>query len=94
MAQAHVHQCSAVPTLDGSHVHHFESWVLYEHGHSHYYKSVSGPALPLPNGWHVHDWNFYTTVDVGHRHHVSGSRYACSRNLNLSFCGHDHILFV
>ncbi len=40
--------------------------------HSHYYKSCSGPSLPLPNGWHVYDWDFYTTINDGHRHHVSG----------------------
>jgi len=61
-----------VPSPDGSHVHYSESWVMYEHGHSHYYKSSSGPSLPLPNGWHVHDWDFYTTINDGHRHHVSG----------------------
>ena len=62
----------AVLTASGSHVHHSESWVMYDHGHAHYYKAVSGPAIALPNNYHVHEWDFYTSLDAGHRHHVSG----------------------
>lgn len=73
----HSHQCLDVtgPALRTaeSHVHRSAGWVLYESGHAHYYKAVSGPSLPLPNGEHVHYWDFYTTMDDGHRHRVKGT---------------------
>jgi hypothetical protein len=62
----------AIPTLEGSHIHYTEGFVVFENGHTHHYQAYSGPAIPAGNGRHVHYYDFYTTTDAGHRHRIQG----------------------
>lgn len=68
----HVHQCLDVSSpqiqTQDRHVHYTEGYVVFEDGHTHYYKAYSGPAIPVGNGMHVHYYDFYTTEDNGHKH--------------------------
>lgn len=57
---------------DGRHVHYTEGYVVFEDGHTHYYKAHSGPAIPVGDGMHVHYYDFYTTEDNGHKHRIRG----------------------
>lgn len=59
-------------TQDQNHIHYTEGYVVFENGHTHYYKAYSGPAIPVGNGMHVHYYDFYTTEDNGHRHQIRG----------------------
>ncbi len=82
----HVHQCldvssPPIPTQDNSsHIHYTEGYVVFENGHTHYYKAYSGPAIPVGNGMHVHYYDFYTTEDDGHRDHIRGVDSAAPGN--------------
>ncbi|PEB61921.1 hypothetical protein COM86_21790 [Priestia megaterium] len=51
-----------------------------EDGHTHYYKSYSGPAIPVGNGMHVHYYDFYTTENDRHRHHIKGGDHPAPGN--------------
>ena len=48
----HVHQCLDVTSppimaQDNNHIHYTEGYVVFEDGHTHYYKAYSGPAIQV-----------------------------------------------
>ncbi|AKX94625.1 hypothetical protein MTHERMOG20_09950 [Moorella thermoacetica] len=74
LGHAHMHPgVTGLPRpVNNSHDHILQGITTFDHGHTHSYYTITGPAIDLPGGMHTHYVYFETNEVDGHRHRVQG----------------------